>query len=119
MKKEGWTREATELVAADARNVFEGYDTLQSEATILAIVREEAAVDEMREGDEGSLFFDVTPFYGESGGQVGDEGVIRSDGVGGHRARRGTRERRPLLAQDKGRKRNVQEGPARGADRRR
>jgi alanyl-tRNA synthetase len=80
MKKEGWTREATELVAADARNVFEGYDTLQSEATILAIVREEAAVDEVREGDEGSLFFDVTPFYGESGGQVGDEGVIKSDG---------------------------------------
>jgi len=79
-RKEAWTKEATELLAADARNRFEGYERLQAEATIIAIVRDEAAVNELREGEEGALFVDVTPFYGEAGGQVGDEGVVRNNG---------------------------------------
>jgi alanyl-tRNA synthetase len=61
----------------DMKNVFTGYDTLESDGTILAILTKEGqAVEDLREGEEGSLFFDVTPFYGEAGGQVSDDGVI-------------------------------------------
>ncbi len=59
------------------KNVFTGYDTLESDATILAMVRDGEAVEELKAGDEGTLFFDVTPFYGEAGGQVSDDGLVR------------------------------------------
>ncbi len=69
-------------------NVFTGYETLESDATILAIVKDGRPVDEIAEGEEAHVFFDVTPFYGEAGGQVSDDGVARA-GIG----RRGGRRR--------------------------
>ncbi len=79
-KKEGWVPTSAGIVAEGAKNIFTGYETLKSEGRILGIVKEEQSSAEIREGEEGTLFFDVTPFYGESGGQTFDEGVIRSDG---------------------------------------
>ncbi len=79
-KKEGWVQVSTGVVAEGARNIFTGYETLRSEGRIVGIVKQEESSDEIREGEEGAIFFDVTPFYGESGGQTFDEGVIRSDG---------------------------------------
>jgi alanyl-tRNA synthetase len=78
-KKEGWAQVSTGIMAEDARNVFAGYETLRAEARILGIIKEQEGADEIREGEDGALFFDVTPFYGEAGGQTFDEGVIKSD----------------------------------------
>ena len=65
--------------AADMSNVFTGYDTLESDATLLAIVKDGRPVDEVSEGEEAQAFFDATPFYGEAGGQVSDDGVVEQD----------------------------------------
>jgi alanyl-tRNA synthetase len=55
---------------------FTGYRELETEARIAALRRNGAAVDSAREGDEVELFLSRTPFYAESGGQVGDTGTI-------------------------------------------
>jgi alanyl-tRNA synthetase len=80
-KKEGWTKEASEVLTEDVRNVFTGYETLESEGTILFAVKEGTRADRLFAGDEGDLFFDVTPFYGDAGGQVADDGIILGDGA--------------------------------------
>jgi alanyl-tRNA synthetase len=58
---------------------FLGYETLEAEAKVLAIVRDGARVESATAGDEVLLVLDRTPFYGESGGQVGDTGSIESE----------------------------------------
>ena len=78
-KKEASRPESIGIAAGDLKNVFTGYETLESEATILAIMKEGQPVEEMEEGDEGHMFFDRTPFYGEAGGQAGDDGVMETD----------------------------------------
>ena len=58
---------------------FMGYDTLKCEAKIVAIVSKGKGTEVAKVGDNVEIVLDQTPFYGESGGQVGDQGVIRSD----------------------------------------
>ncbi|MCX8997841.1 alanine--tRNA ligase [Rhizobiaceae bacterium BDR2-2] len=58
---------------------FLGYDTETAEGVVQAIVRDGAVVDTASKGDEVQIVVNQTPFYGESGGQVGDEGVIETD----------------------------------------
>jgi alanyl-tRNA synthetase len=58
---------------------FLGYEALEAEAKVLAIVRDGERVETATAGDEAMLVLDRTPFYGESGGQVGDTGSIESD----------------------------------------
>ncbi|MCM2254833.1 MAG: alanine--tRNA ligase [Vicinamibacteria bacterium] len=61
---------------------FVGYDTLAlDEARVLAVVRGGASVSRLDVGEEGEIILDRTPFYGESGGQVGDRGVIAAEGA--------------------------------------
>ncbi|HMR03178.1 MAG TPA: DHHA1 domain-containing protein, partial [Candidatus Competibacter phosphatis] len=60
---------------------FHGYDRLEEEATVLALFRDSKAVDPLNPGDEGVVVLDHTPFYAESGGQVGDSGWLRADGL--------------------------------------
>jgi alanyl-tRNA synthetase len=55
---------------------FSGYHELTTETHISALRREGAAIDSAQEGDEVEVFLERTPFYGESGGQVGDTGTI-------------------------------------------
>jgi len=57
---------------------FVGYDTLQADARVLALYREDAAVPELAAGQAGLVVLDTTPFYAESGGQAGDHGVLRA-----------------------------------------
>jgi alanyl-tRNA synthetase len=57
---------------------FHGYDTLRLEARIVALYREGASVQRIEAGDEAVIVLDRTPFYAESGGQVGDQGDISS-----------------------------------------
>jgi len=58
---------------------FLGYSTLKAEGVISGLIKAGEAVTSLEEGDEGWLVCNQTPFYGESGGQVGDTGVITSD----------------------------------------
>jgi alanyl-tRNA synthetase len=66
-----------ELLSEIGPTEFIGYDSLESESIIKAIVKDEKVVTEAFEGDEVEIFLDKTPFYGESGGQIGDVGIIR------------------------------------------
>ena len=59
-------------------NRFVGYDRLAHESQVTRLFRDEGAVDEAHEGDEVRIIVAETPFYAESGGQVGDRGVIRT-----------------------------------------
>jgi len=64
-----------------AGNVFTGYEHLEEGAKVLALYLEGTAVQELLEGQSGIVVLDTTPFYAESGGQVGDQGVIAAEGV--------------------------------------
>ena len=68
-----------ELSSEIGDTVFAGYEQLESGSVIKAVLKEGKVVNEAFEGDEVELFLDKTPFYGESGGQVGDTGIIYSD----------------------------------------
>ena len=60
---------------------FLGYSTEGAEAEILAVVQDGAVVDSAKAGDSVAIILNQTPFYGESGGQVGDHGVIAAPGL--------------------------------------
>ena len=66
----------TELVKRVGATAFVGYDRLESESILLAILKDEQVVKEAAEGDEVEVVLDVTPFYAEGGGQVGDRGTL-------------------------------------------
>lgn len=69
-----------ELLSEIGKTEFIGYDLLESDSVIQAILKEGKVVKEGVEGEEVELFLDKTPFYGESGGQTGDMGEIAGDG---------------------------------------
>lgn len=60
---------------------FLGYDSEALEGVVGALVRDGAEVMELKAGDTGFVILNQTPFYGESGGQVGDTGTMTADGV--------------------------------------
>ncbi len=79
---EGEKKRAIEQVKVDVGpTVFLGYDALEAEATVVAIVQGIESISSAAEGDEVDVVLDRTPFYPEGGGQVGDRGVIEGDGA--------------------------------------
>ncbi len=58
---------------------FLGYETNQAEGVVLSLLKDNKEVDQLKENDEGIVIVNQTPFYGESGGQVGDTGEIVSN----------------------------------------
>lgn len=60
---------------------FLGYALTESDANILALVRDSQSIELLSEGDEGAMVTNQTPFYAESGGQSGDIGVISQKGA--------------------------------------
>jgi alanyl-tRNA synthetase len=76
---------ATETVWFETRekvgaSEFLGYDTESAEGVITALIKDGKPADALKAGDEGWLIANQTPFYGESGGQMGDAGVIAVPG---------------------------------------
>jgi alanyl-tRNA synthetase len=60
---------------------FLGYETESAEGVVTALVKDGKPVTELKKGDSGAVVMNQTPFYGESGGQVGDTGEMRREGV--------------------------------------
>jgi alanyl-tRNA synthetase len=60
---------------------FLGYETETAEGVVGALVKDGAAVDQLRLGESGAIVLNQTPFYAESGGQVGDTGMMTGEGV--------------------------------------
>ena len=69
---------AANLEYTGPATAFHGYQMLESKANVLALYKDGASVNELNEGDMGVVVLDDTPFYAESGGQVGDRGVLHS-----------------------------------------
>jgi len=69
---------AANLEYTGSATTFYGYDTLEHKGNILALYKDGTSVNELNEGDTGVVVLDDTPFYAESGGQVGDSGELRS-----------------------------------------
>ena len=73
---------SAELVATLKPTVFLGYDRLQAEGlTVVALLKDGRPVDAVQAGDDVIVLTDQTPFYAESGGQVGDTGTLSGPGV--------------------------------------
>ncbi len=73
---------ATNVEYDGASTNFRGYEELSTEAKVLALYKDGSAVNALNEGDLGIVVLDNTPFYAESGGQIGDCGDLKaSDGI--------------------------------------
>ncbi|MFC4952811.1 alanine--tRNA ligase [Acinetobacter puyangensis] len=67
------------IVKVEGATQFDGYDATQGQGQIVAIYKDGEQVDEVSEGDEALIILSQTPFYAESGGQIGDTGLFKND----------------------------------------
>ncbi len=71
----------TDKLEIDGETAFTGYETLEGEASVQALFREGEAVESVQPGDKAVVVLDTTPCYGESGGQVGDRGLLLGEAL--------------------------------------
>ncbi|WP_171497859.1 alanine--tRNA ligase [Acinetobacter guillouiae] len=67
------------IVKVDSETQFDGYEATQGQGQIIAIYKDGVQVDEVVEGDEALIVLNQTPFYAESGGQIGDTGLFKNE----------------------------------------
>jgi alanyl-tRNA synthetase len=65
----------------DSHTQFHGYDSLSGESLVVALLKDGTAVEQLQAGEGGEVFLEATPFYAESGGQVGDAGELAGPGI--------------------------------------
>ncbi|SNS02566.1 alanyl-tRNA synthetase [Methylobacillus rhizosphaerae] len=68
---------ATNLEYTGTATTFHGYDTLEAQGKVLALYKDGSPIEALNEGELGVVVLDNTPFYAESGGQVGDQGILK------------------------------------------
>ena len=68
-----------DLLREIGATTFVGYTSLSAQASVLALVKDDARVDSLKVGQTGEIILDITPFYAEMGGEVGDTGTISSE----------------------------------------
>ncbi|WP_122424676.1 alanine--tRNA ligase [Pseudomonas viridiflava] len=69
------------LVKVDAATLFTGYSATTGSANVVALYKDGQSVAQLSEGEEGVVILDTTPFYAESGGQIGDSGLLQAGEV--------------------------------------
>ncbi|AVD82240.1 alanine--tRNA ligase [Pseudomonas sp. SWI6] len=69
------------LVKVDTATEFLGYEATEGQGKVIALYKDGQAVEQLAEGEQGVVILDRTPFYAESGGQVGDTGYLQAGGV--------------------------------------
>ena len=67
------------VIKVEGQTQFKGYETLNTDATVVALFSNGESVNEIKSGENAVVILDQTAFYGESGGQVGDSGLISSE----------------------------------------
>ncbi len=67
------------IVKVDGETQFDGYNATAGQGQIIAIYKDGEQVDEVVEGDEALIVLNQTPFYAESGGQIGDTGIFKNE----------------------------------------
>jgi alanyl-tRNA synthetase len=72
--------EDADALKIDSRTEFLGYAGTEASCEVVALFKDGSAVDQLDDGDEGAVVLASTPFYAESGGQIGDKGILVSDG---------------------------------------
>ncbi len=69
-----------DTLSTDAESEFLGYEGTDGSSKIVAMFKDGAAVDKLKNGDDGAVVLSATPFYAESGGQIGDAGLLANEG---------------------------------------
>ena len=70
----------SDALKTDAKTEFLGYEGTEGASEIVALFKDGETVDQLADGDEGAVVLASTPFYAESGGQIGDTGILVADG---------------------------------------
>ncbi|WP_336983597.1 MULTISPECIES: alanine--tRNA ligase [unclassified Cedecea] len=77
----GFGADYNSMIRVDSASEFKGYDSLDLNAKVTALFVDGKSVDQITAGQDAVVVLNETPFYGESGGQVGDKGTVKANGV--------------------------------------
>jgi len=77
--KNNWDSDVDFNFKVDTKTRFEGYEKLSTESKVIAIIKGSQSIDALNQDEEGYVLLENTPFYAESGGQVGDKGIFENN----------------------------------------